>query len=286
MSAPLFSLILATYGRVDEIGRLLDSLQAQTCPDFELIVADQNADDRVVPFVDRARHLGWDVQHLRLSKPNLSAARNAGARIARGQWLAIPDDDCWYDPQTLALVAARLASAPTVDGLAIHWFEQVHRVAPETDTPLRMEAWRRFKGSDASSITLFLRTELVRQVGGFDESMGVGQWCGAGEETDILLRLLKKGARIERLLTAHVHHAFGPRHLPSLGAEYRHARHRARGWGALCAKHRLPVLTVARGLAGPLVWPLLRPDGLPGLARAAGVLAGRWQGYVTWPRKS
>jgi glycosyltransferase involved in cell wall biosynthesis len=70
--------VLATYGRVDEIGRLMDSLAAQTCVDFELIFADQNADERVLPFVQRAQAAGWRVQHLRLPEPNLSAARNAG----------------------------------------------------------------------------------------------------------------------------------------------------------------------------------------------------------------
>lgn len=281
----MFSLILATYGRVDEIGRLLDSLARQTCRDFELIVADQNPDDRVLPYVVRAQQAGWAVQHLRLPTPNLSAARNAGARVATREWLAIPDDDCWYEPETLARVADRLAQSPPVDGLAIHWQEQVHRVPPESDTPLQLTAWRQFKGSDASSITLFLRTATVLKVGGFDERMGVGQWYGAGEETDLLLSLLADGARIERLPSARVHHDFGPRPVASLAAEYRQSRGRARGWGALCAKHRLPGMTILRGLVGPLAWPVARPDGVHGLARAAGVLVGRWQGYFRWRRQ-
>lgn len=278
----MFSLILATYGRVDEIGRLLDSLEQQHCRDFELIVADQNPDDRVQPYVDRARRAGWDVQHLRLTTPNLSAARNAGAEAATREWLAIPDDDCWYEPDTLAQVARRLAASPPVDGIAIHWQEQAHRVAPDEDTPLRLESWRRFNGSDASSITLFLRTALVRKVGGFDTRIGVGQWYGAGEETDLLLQMLRVGARIERLQTARVHHAFGQRHFETAGLDYRHARNRARGWGAICAKNRLPLSTVLRGLIGPVMWPVVRPDGWRGVVRAAGVLVGRWQGYFAW----
>lgn len=282
----MFSLILATYGRVDEIGRLLDSLERQTFRDFELIVADQNPDDRVLPYVERARRAGWAVQHLRLATPNLSAARNAGARVATREWLAIPDDDCWYEPDALERVAQRLAQSPTVDGVAIHWHEQLHRVAPEADTPLRLAAWRQFKGSDASSITLFLRTALVLKVGGFDERLGVGQWYGAGEETDLVLSLLAGDAHIERLPAARVHHDFGPRPVASLIGEYRQSRGRARGWGALCAKHRLPGFTILKGLLGPLAWPLVRPDGVPGLVRTAGVLVGRWQGYLRWWCKS
>ena len=214
--------------------------------------------------------------------PHLSAARNAGIQAALGEWLVIPDDDCWYEPDALARVFARVSSAPPVDGVVIRWVEQVHKVEPEQDSPLRYEAWRRFKGSDASSITLFVRTDMARRVGGFDARLGVGQWYGSGEETDFLLHLLGLGACIQRLPEARVHHAFGASYARALGAEYRMARGRARGWGGLCAKHRLPGLTVARGLVGPLLWPLLRPGGWLGLARAAGQLVGRWQGYVVW----
>ena len=40
-----FSLIVPTLNRRDEVERLLMSLDAQTCRDFEVILVDQNADD-------------------------------------------------------------------------------------------------------------------------------------------------------------------------------------------------------------------------------------------------
>jgi GT2 family glycosyltransferase len=179
-------------------------------------------------------------------------------------------------------VLQRVQAAPAVDGVVIRWVEQEHKVAPEADTPLRVAAWRRFKGSDASSIALFMCTELVKRIGGFDERFGVGQWCGAGEETDLLLRLLEQGAHIERLQTACVHHRFGQRFASRPMDEYRLARNRARGWGALCAKHRLPASTLLRGLFGPPQRVLVRRGGWLGVWRNAGVTAGRWQGYVAW----
>ncbi len=281
-AAPTFSLILATYGRVDEIGRLMDSLAAQSFQDFELIFADQNLDDRLLAHVERARAAGWAYQHLRLAQPNLSAARNAGLRVARGEWMAIPDDDCWYEPDTLARVFERVRRAPGVDGVVIHWVELQPKLPPEADSPLRSAAWRRFQGSDASSIALFTRTDLALRCGGFDERIGVGRWWGAGEETDFVLRVLALGATLERLPAARVHHAFGYHYASSAASEYRLARNRARGWGAICAKNRLSARTIARGLVGPLLWPLLRPKGWLGVCRAAGVVIGRWQGYLGW----
>ncbi|CAM3809673.1 glycosyltransferase family 2 protein [Roseateles saccharophilus] len=282
MGSPIFSLILATYGRVDEIGRLLDSLEAQTCQDFELIVVDQNPDDRVRPFVQRALQAGWQVQHLRLSRPNLSAARNAGIAVAKGEWIALPDDDCWYESDTLVRVLARVRAEPVLDGVVARWVEQTHKVDPMLDSPLRLEAWRQFKGSDASSIALFLRTTLARQVGGFDERLGVGQWFGAGEETDFLLSLLGQGARIDRLADARVHHAFGARKASLLRGEWRFSLSRSRSWGALCRKHRLSHKVVLRGLVGPMSWLVLRPNGLVGLVQSVAATVGRLQGLVCW----
>lgn len=282
VQAPTFSLILATYGRVDEIGRLLDSLEAQSCRDFEFIVVDQNPDERLQPFVQRARQAGWPVQHLRLSRPNLSAARNAGIAVAGGEWIALPDDDCWYEPDTLAQVLARVRAQPALDGIVAHWVEQTHKVDPMQDSPLRLEAWRQFKGSDASSIALFLRTALARDVGGFDERLGVGQWFGAGEETDFLLSLLGRGACIVRLAEARVHHAFGARKATSLRGEWRFSLTRSRSWGALCRKHHLSLKVILRGLVGPLCWLLLRPTGWVGLVQSLAATVGRFQGLVCW----
>ena len=50
-SSPQLSLIVATLGREAELARCLGSLAAQTRRDFEVVIVDQNADDR-----ERANH--------------------------------------------------------------------------------------------------------------------------------------------------------------------------------------------------------------------------------------
>ena len=49
------SLVLATVGRADDVGRLVQSLVGQTSTDFELIVVDQNADERLLPHLQLDR---------------------------------------------------------------------------------------------------------------------------------------------------------------------------------------------------------------------------------------
>lgn len=72
------SLIVATVGRTTELRPLFDSFAAQTFKDFEVIVVDQNDDDRLVSYIQRGRMLGLQIKHIRHHPANLSAARNVG----------------------------------------------------------------------------------------------------------------------------------------------------------------------------------------------------------------
>ena len=284
MDACMFSLILATYGRADDVGRLVASLRDQTFKDFELIVVDQNVDERVAPYVAQARADGIAVSHLRMDHPNLSAARNLGLAHARGEWVAFPDDDCWYESDTLAQV--RAAARPELSGMVIQWREQAlaeRNLWPSEDV-LTLRAWRTFRGGEASSICLFVRRELASRLGGFDARLGVGQWFGSAEETDFVLRALSTNARIERVHQAHVHHAFGPPAAMPAALLWRTVTARSRGTGALYAKHRLPRRIIARGLVMPVPRALLLWHGSQGLVRACAMVWGRAQGLLTWRR--
>lgn len=281
---PLFSLVLATCGRTNTLDRLLDSLLAQACQDFELLVVDQNPDDRLQPWLARAAGAGLVLHHLRLGRPNLSGARNLGIAQARGAVVCFPDDDCWYEPDTLARVKDALALHPPWGALVACWVEQAAGLSLpcEDGAVLSLDDWRCFRGGHASSITLFVRAGVLSRYGGFDERMGVGQWYGAGEETDWVLRVLQGGVVVARSAAARVHHRFaGVDSLPAR-LDWRAALRRARGTGAIYAKHRLPAWVVVRGLLAPLReaadWRGT------GAARWAGLanFAGRLQGAVTW----
>src|SRR5262245_26705158 len=93
----LVSLIMGVYGPASELRLALGSLMAQSDRQFELIVVDQNPEDRFAAVRDLMAEAGTVVTGLRLDRPNLSAARNRGIAVARGGIAAFPDDDCWYE---------------------------------------------------------------------------------------------------------------------------------------------------------------------------------------------
>jgi glycosyltransferase involved in cell wall biosynthesis len=200
----MFSLIVATLNRVDELDRLLTSLDAQDCRQFEVLIVDQNSDDRLTPVLQR--HPGLSVQHLSSSR-GLSRGRNLGLSRVTGEIIAIPDDDCWYPPNLLVQIAAWFASHPEFGVLSV-----IKKSADNTPVGPNwprsaQEVTRKSVWHSAISSTIFMRRKVVESVGLFNEDIGVG--CSSryqsGEETEYLLRAMRNGFRIwyEPSLTVH-----------------------------------------------------------------------------------
>ena len=191
-----FSLIVATIGRTEELIRLFHSLECQSHRDFEVIVVDQNPDDRLMAII---RDFGPLMTIRRLtSAPGLSRARNVGIQSATGDILCFPDDDCWYGNDLLELVNAQLSANPGWDGLIIDAVDANGKaILPWPDRAGRLTrpmSWRR-----ACSIAQFVRRGVFTKIGTFDESLGAGSgtpW-GCGEDQDIMLRVLNAGFWIE-----------------------------------------------------------------------------------------
>jgi glycosyltransferase involved in cell wall biosynthesis len=246
-----FSLILATRGRTEEPGRFLAALGAQTERDFELIVVDQNDDDRLLPVLAPYRE-SFALRHLR-SRPGLSRARNAALPHATGEVLAFPDDDCVYPAGLLEGAAHFFQTHPGTDGIAVRLVGEDGAAQLEERGDARAVTRLNLFGGAASCV-LFLRRRVVASVGGFDETLGLGAgtpW-GAGEDIDYPLRALDAGFRLQYVAGLAVVHP------PHRDTEYtlRRALPYAAGFGRVCRKHRFPAWFMAyhicRSLAGLL----------------------------------
>jgi glycosyltransferase involved in cell wall biosynthesis len=99
---PLFSVIIAVYNGAATLSRAIESVLAQSWTQREVIVVDDGSTDGTQQVVSR---FGDAVRCLRQENAGVSAARNAGARHADGEWLAFLDADDWYYPDRLRLHA-------------------------------------------------------------------------------------------------------------------------------------------------------------------------------------
>jgi glycosyltransferase involved in cell wall biosynthesis len=116
---PYFSILVPMYNRQVEIGRAIDSCLAQTDADFEIVIVDDHSTDTSVDKVsayadERIRLLTHDANR------GACAARNTGARSARGEWLVFLDSDDELLPNALETIRRRIADAgPRVDKLLL-----------------------------------------------------------------------------------------------------------------------------------------------------------------------
>lgn len=103
------SAIIPAYNRRGTLGRALASVLAQTDPPDEVIVVDDASSDDTATvaatFGDRRIRV---IRHGR--RLGAAAARNTGARAARGRWLAFLDSDDEWLPQKLARQLAVIGS--------------------------------------------------------------------------------------------------------------------------------------------------------------------------------
>jgi GT2 family glycosyltransferase len=261
---PSFDLVVATVDRVDEVGRLFDSLERQTYRGFCIRIVDQNEDDRLEPIL--REHPSLDVIRLR-SPRGLSRARNAALGELRADIVGFPDDDCVYPDDLLAQVARRFAAEPSLDGLSGRGAES-SSWAEGPAFLTRDNLWNR-----AISYAIFLRRGLVERVGAFDERLGLPN--SSGEEIDYLVRAVDAGARIEYDPTLVVVHDREARDLRTVAARD------GKSIGFILRKHRYSQITVTRMLlrpAGGALLAVLRND----RSRAqfhVSTLRGRLLGY-------
>ncbi|MGX2967141.1 glycosyltransferase family 2 protein [Ursidibacter sp. B-7004-1] len=98
----MFSIIVPSYNRKDEIPLLLESLTHQTIYNFEVIIVD----DYSVQPVEITEFYPFSVNVIRNAR-NLGAAesRNVGAKNAKNQWLLFLDDDDRFLPPKCELLA-------------------------------------------------------------------------------------------------------------------------------------------------------------------------------------
>lgn len=114
MTAPRFSVVIPVYNGASFVARAIDSVLAQTWPAHEVIVVDDGSTDATASVVER---FGDRVRYLRQANSGVSAARNAGAVTASGDWLAFLDADDWFYPDRIEAHARFIRDDPRLDFL-------------------------------------------------------------------------------------------------------------------------------------------------------------------------
>ncbi|BBA32419.1 glycosyltransferase [Methylocaldum marinum] len=109
-----FSVVIPVYNGAGTLARAIDSVLAQSHPAYEIIVVDDGSTDATR---DVAQSFGEKVRYCYQQNAGVSAARNAGANLARGDWLAFLDADDYYYEDRLRPHAEFIAADGGLDFL-------------------------------------------------------------------------------------------------------------------------------------------------------------------------
>lgn len=178
------SVIIPVYNRVNLVGRALASVYRQSLATQEVIVVDDGSGDGTGEYV---RTHFPQARYIRQSNQGVSAARNRGIAVARGEWLAFLDSDDEWLPQKLEIQRRALRANP--DYRICHsnevWVRRGRRV-----NPMRKHAksggnifQRCLPLCVISPSSVILHRSVIETVGAFDEALP------ACEDYDLWLRV-------------------------------------------------------------------------------------------------
>jgi glycosyltransferase involved in cell wall biosynthesis len=212
--API-SVIVCTRDRPEDLGKCLEALLEVDYPEYEIVVVDSAS--RTSASRDIVEALaGVPIRYLRIDQRGLARARNAGVALARHELLAFTDDDVVVDKRWLSWINdgfSQAADVSCVTGLvasgqlesdAQHYFDRrvtwASNVSPSvfrlSHPPAGIPLFPFQFGVYGTGANFALRRAELGALGGFDNALGAGSATGAGEDTDIFIRLILSGHAI------------------------------------------------------------------------------------------
>lgn len=199
------SVILPTLNAAATIQAQLGALLAQEWTgDWEIVVADNGSTDGTVELVEDLSRSAPRLRVLDASDRRGAAhARNRGVDAAHGELLAFCDADDVVGASWVPAIAEALRVHPIVTGpqdheaLNPHWLHGLYGTAPAREL-------QRYSGifPFGPTANLGIRRELFEALGGFDESMPVG------EDIELCLRAWLRGAELAFASEALVHYRY------------------------------------------------------------------------------
>jgi glycosyltransferase involved in cell wall biosynthesis len=279
----LVSLIVSTRGRTEELKKLMNCLEQQDYKSFEVIIVDQNEDDRLSAALTSGQ---WSFPISRVSaseQRGVSRGRNLGASYAKGDILLFPDDDCWYPTWFLSKgvgMMTRLGCA-SISGRPVD--EETGRTINGRFANSSMWVDRKNIWITVIEWVVFFRRDAFLEVAGYDENLGPGApspW-GANEGQDLSLRLLARGLACYYDSSLYGFHAELNTSRPD-SAMIRKGRAYARGFGYVLRRHHYGIISICYWLVRPVgrsVMSLMKFDGQR-LYYYVNVAIGRLEGWL------
>lgn len=204
---PRFSVIMPLYNKEPYVQKALESIVAQTCRDFELIIVDDGSTDGsadvVRDFIRANDGMRKQNESLALNEPlrsmsrtdvlndgkirlitqanaGVAAARNRGVKESKGENVAFLDADDWWEPEFLEEIDKLIAEYPEAGIYATNY---VYYKPGKTRVALDLQrgymnfpvAYMQSPMMPVTSITTCMPRNVFDEMGGFPVGIKLGE---------------------------------------------------------------------------------------------------------------
>lgn len=187
---PLVSIIVPTKDSAETIGTCLDSIEAQTYPELEIIVVDNYSHDDTVSIVSRYPRV-----RIIVAGPERAAQFNEGAKHAAGKFLYIVDSDFVVEPGVVDEAVSRCLS----DGYKVITIHNTSDSKYGFWAKVRKLERDCYEDDESHIAARFFDRTLFQHVGGFDPALI------AAEDYDLHNRLMAAGYAVGRIASKEIH---------------------------------------------------------------------------------
>ncbi len=189
----LISVIIPTYNRKLWVQEAIDSVLRQKNVKFECIVIDDGSTDGTGEILKNK--YGDRIRYYWQENRGESAARNFGASLAKGKYLAFLDSDDVWLPKKLSIQVSYLEKFPTISAAYCQsWTIDEHGnivIKKPIGSGIRgfpISIYDVIEGGyPAIGSTLVIKSEKFKELGGFNQNLSFG------EDFDFLLRTIAYG---------------------------------------------------------------------------------------------
>lgn len=191
-----YSIIIPTYNSEKYIERCINSVAIQNCNNYELIVVDNNSNDRTIELVEQNK-IYSKCKIISINNFGVVAkSRNIGLSQAQGEWICFLDSDDLWHPNKL-LECDKYTNQFDVIYHQLRYYDikdAIIKFKYQCDTnKLNENAYTSLLdlGIALTTSGILVKKSALIDVGGFDEDMELV----GGEDLDLWLRLAKSGYR-------------------------------------------------------------------------------------------
>lgn len=189
-----FSVVIPLYNKEKEIRRTVESVLAQSCPDFELVIVDDGSTDGSAEITEALCAEDHRIRLIRKANGGVCSARNAGIDVSSGEFIALLDADDTWDPDFLLEAERMIADFPecAMWGLG---FSELYEGKPFRELPTGLPKGFRgvvenYFGMEGRVSDLFCSSSVVIRRSVFDKTGKFEERLRYSEDIDMWWRII------------------------------------------------------------------------------------------------